>query len=128
MTQPEATPELRPASARPFEAAAGRAAVAGILLAAGTSSRMGGNKLLLELEGETLLRRAARRALDGGLSPVLVVLGHEAEKARRELADLPVSTVFNASALRTMRTRPAPIFSPTACPVTSGSPASPFKR
>jgi molybdenum cofactor cytidylyltransferase len=56
---------------------------------------MGGNKLLLELEGETLLRRAARRALEGGLSPVLVVLGHEAEEARRELAGLPLSIVLN---------------------------------
>ena len=69
--------------------------VAGILLAAGTSSRMGSNKLLFELEGESVLRGAARRALEGGLSPLLVVLGHEAERNRRELDDLPCQVVLN---------------------------------
>lgn len=92
--QPE-TPEHRPVSALPVEAAEGRGPVAGVLLAAGTSSRMGGNKLLLELEGETLLRRAAKRALEGGLSPLLVVLGHEAEQARRELAGLSCRALRN---------------------------------
>jgi molybdenum cofactor cytidylyltransferase len=71
------------------------AEVAGIVLAAGTSSRMGSNKLLLELGGETLLRRTVRAARAGGLSPVLVVLGHEAEKARRELDGLACRTVIN---------------------------------
>ena len=51
--------------------------VAGILLAAGTSSRMGSNKLLFELNGESVLRGSVRRALAGGLSPVFVVLGHK---------------------------------------------------
>jgi molybdenum cofactor cytidylyltransferase len=69
--------------------------VAGILLAAGTSSRMGRNKLLFELDGETVLHRAARAALDGGLSPLLVVLGHEAEQAGRALGGLPCQMVIN---------------------------------
>jgi molybdenum cofactor cytidylyltransferase len=61
--------------------------VAGILLAAGTSSRMGANKLLLEIDGEThetVVRRAARLGLAGGLAPLVVVLGHEAERVGRE--------------------------------------------
>ena len=69
--------------------------VAGVLLAAGTSSRMGSNKLLFELEGESLVRRAARRALEAGLSPLLVVLGHDAERTERELQDLPCVVVLN---------------------------------
>jgi molybdenum cofactor cytidylyltransferase len=69
--------------------------VAGILLAAGTSSRMGSNKLLFELEGESILRRAAKRALAGGLSPLLVVLGHESNKAARELDGLPCKWALN---------------------------------
>lgn len=69
--------------------------VAGILLAAGTSSRMGRNKMLFELNGESVLRGAARRALAGGLSPLLVVLGHEAEKSRAELDGLPCQIVIN---------------------------------
>lgn len=69
--------------------------VAGILLAAGTSSRMGKNKMLFELNGESVLRGAARRALAGGLSPLVVVLGHEEDRARRELDGLPCQVVVN---------------------------------
>jgi molybdenum cofactor cytidylyltransferase len=71
--------------------------VAGLLLAAGTSSRMGSNKLFFELDGESMLRGAARRALAGGLSPLLVVLGHQAERARQELDGLPCQIVLNPS-------------------------------
>jgi molybdenum cofactor cytidylyltransferase len=76
-------------------AAARTGAVAGILLAAGTSSRMGSNKLLFDLEGESVLRSAARRALAGGLTPLLVVLGHQAERARQEVDGLPCEVVIN---------------------------------
>jgi molybdenum cofactor cytidylyltransferase len=71
------------------------AGVAGVLLAAGTSSRMGCNKMLFELGGESVLRGAARRALAGGLSPLLVVLGHQAERARQELDGLACQVVIN---------------------------------
>lgn len=69
--------------------------VAGLLLAAGTSSRMGTNKLLLAHRGESVLKGAVRRALAGGLSPLLVVLGHEEDRARRELDGLPCQVVVN---------------------------------
>jgi len=70
--------------------------VAGVVLAAGSSSRMrGANKLFLEVEGESLLRRAVSRALAAGLDSVVVVLGHEVDRARSELAGLPVGTVWN---------------------------------
>jgi molybdenum cofactor cytidylyltransferase len=71
--------------------------VAGILLAAGTSSRMGRNKMLFDLNGESVLRGAVRRALAGGLSPLMVVLGHEAEKSRAELDGLPCQVVINSN-------------------------------
>lgn len=71
--------------------------IGGILLAAGTSSRMGSNKLLFALGGESVLRGAARRALAGGLAPLLVVLGHEEEKTRAELEGLPCEIVINPS-------------------------------
>jgi molybdenum cofactor cytidylyltransferase len=64
--------------------------VAGVVLAAGASRRMGRNKMLLALDGEPLVRRAARHALAAGLSPVVVVLGHEAAQVREALADLDV--------------------------------------
>lgn len=71
-------------------------AVAGVVLAAGASSRMGQNKLLLQIEGEALVARAARRAIAAGLEPVLVVLGHEAERVRRALEGLAVQAVVNS--------------------------------
>jgi molybdenum cofactor cytidylyltransferase len=69
--------------------------VAGVVLAAGTSSRLGSNKLLLELGAETVVRRAARHALEAGLSPVIVVLGYEALQVAAALAGLPLETVVN---------------------------------
>lgn len=62
--------------------------VAGVVLAAGASTRMGDNKLLFDVDGEPMVRRAVRRALDAGLDPVIVVLGHDAERVRRELDGL----------------------------------------
>jgi molybdenum cofactor cytidylyltransferase len=38
---------------------------------------MGQNKLLLDVGGQSLLQRAVRTAIDAGLEPVLVVVGHE---------------------------------------------------
>jgi molybdenum cofactor cytidylyltransferase len=73
-----------------------RGRVAGILLAAGTSSRMGENKLLLEIGGEPLVTRVARRALAGGLDPLVVVLGHQAARSRAALAALDCRLVENA--------------------------------
>ena len=72
-----------------------RGAVAGVVLAAGSSTRMGRNKLFFELDGETLLRRVVRRAIDAGLDPVLVVVGHEGERARTELSGLSCMAVDN---------------------------------
>lgn len=74
--------------------------VAGIVLAAGASTRLGRNKLFIELEGESLLRRAVRRVSDAGLNPVIVVLGHEAERARGELSGLSCVPIVNAEYMR----------------------------
>jgi molybdenum cofactor cytidylyltransferase len=77
--------------------------VAGIVLAAGSSVRMGRNKLLLELAGQSVVRRAVSRAL-AVLDPVIVVLGHEAERVRRELAGLPCRILVNPEHGRGMET------------------------
>lgn len=69
--------------------------VAGVVLAAGSSTRMGRNKLVLDLGAETVIRRAVRAAGDGGLDPVVVVLGHEAERVRSELSGLSFVPVVN---------------------------------
>jgi molybdenum cofactor cytidylyltransferase len=67
----------------------------GVVLAAGTSTRMGKNKLLLELDGEAIVHRAVRRAVEAGLDPVFVVLGHEADRVRDALGTLPCRPVIN---------------------------------
>ena len=69
--------------------------VAGILLAAGGSTRLGSPKQLLVYEGRTLLRRAAEAMLEAGCRPVVVVLGASAGKLTPELAGLDVNTVVN---------------------------------
>ena len=69
--------------------------VAAIVLAAGGSARMGRNKLLFPLSGETVLRRAVRRATAAGFEPVVIVLGHEAGQAQAELDGLACRTVVN---------------------------------
>jgi molybdenum cofactor cytidylyltransferase len=71
------------------------ATVAGVVLAAGLSSRMGRNKLLLEIGGESLVRHAVRTALAASLEPVLVVLGYEEERVRAELDGLRCTPVRN---------------------------------
>jgi molybdenum cofactor cytidylyltransferase len=71
--------------------------VAGVVLAAGLSTRMGQNKLLLEIDGEPLLARAVRCARDAGLDPVVVVVGHEADRVTPVLADRSCTVVFNPS-------------------------------
>lgn len=78
--------------------------VAAVVLAAGTSSRMGRNKLFLQLGGTSVLRRAVATALEAGLDPVIVVLGHESERARAELAGSPCTTVVNPDYARGMNT------------------------
>lgn len=78
--------------------------VAGIVLAAGTSSRMGQNKLLFELDGETLLRRVVSRAAAAGLDPVVVVLGYEADRALGELSGLACEPVVNPDYARGINT------------------------
>jgi len=68
---------------------------AAVLLAAGASTRLGRPKQLILLQEESLLHRTARLAVEAGCSPVLVVLGFEADQLRPQLADLPVEIVLN---------------------------------
>ena len=69
--------------------------VAAVVLAAGASTRMGRNKLLLELGGETVVRRAVRTAIAAGLSPVVVVTGHARGEVEGQLHGLGCSNVHN---------------------------------
>ena len=69
--------------------------IAAIVLAAGLSSRMGRNKLLVELNGKPLLRHAVEAAAKSAADPVIVVTGNESGKVADALAGLEVRTVVN---------------------------------
>ncbi len=71
--------------------------IGAILLAAGSSSRMGRAKQFLRIDGESLVRRAVRAAIDGGCRPAVVVSGAHADAVAAELVDLPVVVAFNSS-------------------------------
>lgn len=68
---------------------------AAVVLAAGASSRLGQPKQLIQIDGESLLHKTARLALEAGCSPVFVVLGFEAAQMRPYLAGLPVEIALN---------------------------------
>jgi molybdenum cofactor cytidylyltransferase len=69
--------------------------IGAIILAAGSSSRLGRPKQLLKLAGQTLIRRAALAAAGGGCAPVCVVIGANADAVRPELADLSLTIAVN---------------------------------
>lgn len=69
---------------------------AAIILAAGSSSRMGQSKQLLPVDGEPLLLRTVKAVLSTSLlSSTVVVLGSEEERHSTLLQHLPVDIVSN---------------------------------
>jgi len=59
--------------------------VAGLVLAAGTSTRMGRPKQLLQVEGMSLLDRVLIEALNSELTLVVLVLGYKAQEIKKDL-------------------------------------------
>jgi molybdenum cofactor cytidylyltransferase len=71
--------------------------IAGLVMAAGRSSRMGGqNKLLAEIGGRPLVRIVAEAVLGSKARPVFVVTGHQRERVEAALSGLPVRFVHNS--------------------------------
>ena len=70
--------------------------VAAVILAAGASSRMGRNKMLLDVHGDPMVRRAVLVAQDAGCAPIVVVVGKDEALVRDALHDLPVTFAVNA--------------------------------
>ncbi len=69
-----------------------------IVLAAGSSTRMGRSKAMLPLDGgDTFLTRIVRTFLAAGIDDVVIVVGHEAEQvaATFERSGLPARVVLN---------------------------------
>lgn len=69
--------------------------IAAIILAAGGSRRLGQSKQLLICNGETLLNRAIRLAMEAGASPVVAVLGAEFEHILSSINTKAIIPVHN---------------------------------
>jgi molybdenum cofactor cytidylyltransferase len=69
--------------------------IAGIVLAAGASTRLGRPKQLLDLAGKPVIAHVVERALAAGLDEVIVVTGGAGEAVAAALADAPVRIVAN---------------------------------
>jgi molybdenum cofactor cytidylyltransferase len=69
--------------------------IGGLLLAAGGSSRMGRPKQLVEFEGTSLIRIAARALTASGCNPLVAVVGAEIDRSTREIEDLPLQITVN---------------------------------
>ena len=70
---------------------------AGVILAAGGSSRYGEPKQMLYWRGKPLIRHVAENALNAGLDPVIIVTGAVIEEIQETLQDLPIKMVINPS-------------------------------
>jgi molybdenum cofactor cytidylyltransferase len=92
-----ATRPLPRRAASPEPSAVPRAPkIAAVVLAAGRSSRMApANKLLTEVEGQTMIARAVDTALGSQAHPVFVVTGHDAARVRQALGGRDVTVVEN---------------------------------
>ncbi|SHJ76276.1 molybdenum cofactor cytidylyltransferase [Geosporobacter subterraneus DSM 17957] len=70
--------------------------VAGIIMAAGFSKRMGSEKLLLPVEGMPMVERVIRAAIGGGLEEIIFIYRRQELKALAEKYGL--KTVYNGAA------------------------------
>lgn len=72
--------------------------IGGVLLAAGQSRRMGRkNKMLIDVDGDPMVVRAARALIESNAAPVVVVLGHQPQRVKDSLKDLNVQFVYNSN-------------------------------
>ncbi len=78
------------------EAAKHAPRIAGLVLAAGQSRRMGTlNKLLIGIDGKPMVRHVAEAVAASQASPLVVVTGHQREKVEAALAGLGAQFVHN---------------------------------
>lgn len=69
--------------------------IAGVILSAGESSRMGQPKALLPIGGQTFIEKIVGALREAGLQNIIVILGHDAEAMRQKIAHLPVTILVN---------------------------------
>ncbi len=70
----------------------------GVILAAGTSSRMGQNKLLLKYRHHTVIEETLRQVVNSLVDSVVVITGHEADRIETVVKKFPydrITTIHN---------------------------------
>jgi molybdenum cofactor cytidylyltransferase len=78
--------------------------VVAVVLAAGSSRRMGSNKMLATYQGKPMLRATAETILASGVDDVVVVTGHQNGEVEATLQGLKLRTVHNAKYAEGMST------------------------
>ncbi len=66
-----------------------------LILAAGSSSRMGKPKQFLKIDNETLVRKAVNVALSAGAAESIVITGLDHELIKKDLHGLPIQVIVN---------------------------------
>jgi molybdenum cofactor cytidylyltransferase len=79
-----------------FDPEASQDQIAAVVLAAGSSERMGQPKQLLAIDGQPMVRRVVEAVCGAGLDQVVVVTGAHAGEVGRALVGLPVEVVLNS--------------------------------
>ncbi|MGQ9921451.1 MAG: nucleotidyltransferase family protein [Desulfobacca sp.] len=69
--------------------------ISALLLAAGSSSRMGQPKALLPLQGRPAILHCLAPLLHGSVSEIIVVLGNGSEPAAAQLKDMSLKILYN---------------------------------
>jgi len=67
-----------------------------IILAAGSSSRMGELKQLMKYKNKTLLQHIVGEAILAGLHPLICVTGYQSDMIKNSLSDVNVMIVYNS--------------------------------
>lgn len=80
--------------------------IAGVVLAAGASRRMGVNKLLLPVAGVPMVRHTVERVVAAGCEPVVVVTGHQTPQVRAAVLDVALES--SAPLVRVVRFAESP--------------------
>jgi molybdenum cofactor cytidylyltransferase len=73
-----------------------------LLLAAGSSSRMGEPKQLLKIDGQLLIQVMTQQALEAKAYETIVIIGHRADEIKKVIEGLPVKIIFNEHAEKGM--------------------------
>lgn len=78
--------------------------ISAIVMAAGRSSRMGANKLTLQLEGKAVLQHVLDAIRASGVASIFMVIGHDKDTMRERFAAPDITFVVNDDYLQGMST------------------------